>query len=166
MTAHKQRYTLSCKLLYFWTKLRVGKYMHVWLSVVRLFLTCFYSRIKMKPYLQCSLYALLGVKINDLVWFYPRIKTKKRGFYSITSLNYACLCCQARRTLKNINIPKKIAYVLSLSVGQVTWLIAPENMSHTSALKLSGTPLSIRSWVLTVRYIQTPLQDAKTRTTS
>ena len=51
-------------------------------------------------------------------------------------------------------------------VEQVTWLIAPENMSHTSALKLSGTPLSIRSWVLTVRYIQTPLEDAKTRTTS
>lgn len=33
-------------------------------------------------------------------------------------------------------------------------------MSHTSALRPSGTPLSNRSWVLTVRYIQTPLQDA------
>lgn len=40
-----------------------------------------------------------------------------------------------------------------------TWLMAPENMSQTSALKLSGTPLSIRSCVFTVRYMHTPLQD-------
>lgn len=100
------------------------------------------------------------------IWYH---RPREKGFYSTSLLNYVCVCYiyQAWRALNGVKyFWWNSQYVTWLSLKQVTWLIAPENMSHTSALKLSGTPLSIRSWVLTVRYIQTPLEDAKTRNTS